>query len=64
MYFDFVFVVNSLINEREGTEKWTCVSTLFLFYVYGSFDSMYVCIPHVYHAHRGQKRALDPLGFG
>lgn len=27
----------------------------------GGFDCMYVCVPHVWNAFRGQKRAPDPL---
>lgn len=29
------------------------------FYVYGCFDHMYVCVPCVYTAYRGQKMASE-----
>lgn len=34
---------------------------ILLFYVYECFPCAYVCVPHLYSAHRGQKWALDPL---
>lgn len=30
-------------------------------FVYGYFVYIYVCAPHVYYTHRGQRRASDPL---
>lgn len=30
--------------------------------MYGCFDLMYVCVPHVHSDHKGQKRATDLEG--
>lgn len=39
----------------------TFFKPLFLFYVYGCFTCMYVCVPCLCHDQRSSKRASDPL---